>query len=159
MEHKKHFDFLTSLVLIAVSAYIAAAGFGIYQDAGEPMYVSPGLFPIVLGIALALCSVFLLLQSLKGGGASARCAELKQWAGTVLKEPTCISMLIGTLIMGIYTYLLLSLLPFWLASLLFMILLMMYLNSGSVVKILLISGGAVAGVVALFQVLFRVPLP
>lgn len=68
-------------------------------------------------------------------------------------------MAIGVLIMALYTFVLLSFLPFWLSSLIFMIILMLYLKAESPVKILVISGGAVALIVLLFQVLFRVPLP
>lgn len=159
MSENKHFDFMGSIVLSVASLFIILSGYGIYEKSGELMHVSPGLLPIILGVAMLLCSLLLFFSSLKDGGASKRVEEIKEWIGIIFKSETTISMLVGTVIMGVYTFVLLSILPFWLASLLFMIFLMIYLNATSIVKILILSGGGVALVVLLFQVLFRVPLP
>lgn len=158
MKDNKHYDFLSSVVLIIIGVYIIASGVGIYHKAKEPLHVSPGLFPIILGCALILCSILLLISSLKDGGVKQRIEEIKGWAGHTFKEKATISMIVGTVIMGIYSFVLLSILPFWLGSLIFMIFLFIYLNAASVIKILILSGGSVLAIILLFQVLFRVPL-
>ena len=68
-------------------------------------------------------------------------------------------MFIGVVLMAVYTFILIEILPFWIATFLFMFLLMYFLDAGSLVKILLVSAASVALIVLLFQVCFRVPLP
>ena len=68
-------------------------------------------------------------------------------------------MVIGVVLMALYTFVLLGMLPFWLATFLFMLLLMYFLEAGSIVKIVLISVLVTGLVILLFQVCFRVPLP
>ncbi|ABX40984.1 tripartite tricarboxylate transporter TctB family protein [Lachnoclostridium phytofermentans] len=159
MKNIKQFDFLTSIILMAASIYVIVSGFGIYKKAGEPMYVSPGLLPIILGFAMILCCIFLMISSLKGSSIKSRINELKEWFSANYKEHTIISMIVGTIIMGIYTFVLLSIFPFWLASIIFIAFLMIYLNAASLVKILLTSIGAVGGIILIFQIIFRIPLP
>lgn len=159
MSEHKHYDFMGSIALLILSAAVIGGSIKLYLDTGEPMYVSPGLMPLILGIALLLCSILYLAGSLKDGGVKARSAEIKEWAALLVKDKTVHSMVVGVIIMAVYVFVLMSFLPFWLSSLIFMIGLMFYLKSTTPVRILLLSGGAVAGIVLLFQVLFRVPLP
>jgi len=159
MESKKHFDFLASFVLIALGVYVILAGMGIVKDAGEIFYVSPGFFPVMLGLVLVLCSFLLLASSLKGAGFSQRRKELKVWWQTKVHDPNSIKTLVGIGIMLVYTYGLLRLMPFWLASGIFLVALMLYLRSTSVVRILIISAGSIAAIVVFFQIGFGVPLP
>ena len=68
-------------------------------------------------------------------------------------------MLVGVVLLGVYTFVLLGLLPFWLATFLFMLLLMYFLEAGSLVQIVSVSVLVTALIIILFQVCFRVPLP
>lgn len=155
----KKFDFASSTVLIITALYVIYESLDIYEQAKEPMYLSPALAPLILGCALLLCSILLFVNSIKDGGPSARIQELAAWFGQIKGEAATKSMLIGTIIIGIYTYFLLGTLPFMLATLIFMVALMMYLKVGSFAKILIISIITVAATHGLFQELFRVPLP
>ena len=159
LNEKKYLDFLGDLTLIVLSAAIIIASVFMHMESGEVLYLSPGLMPMILGTALLFCSLFYFAQSLKDGGFSARIQETREWFHNTVSDKTTHSMTVGVLIMAFYTFVLLSFLPFWLSSLIFMIILMLYLKAESPVKILVISGGAVALIVLLFQVLFRVPLP
>ena len=159
MNEKKYLDFLGGLALMVLSVAIIIASILMHLESGEVLYLSPGLMPLILGVALLFCSIFYFAQSLKDGGFSVRLQETKEWFHRTVADKTTHSMAIGVLIMALYTFVLLSFLPFWLSSLIFMIILMLYLKAESPVKILVISGGAVALIVLLFQVLFRVPLP
>ena len=159
VKEKKYLDFLGGLVLLMLSVIIIIASVLMHIKSGEAFYLSPGLMPMILGIALLFCSLFYFAESLKDGGFSARICETREWFHAVVSDKTTHSMAVGVIIMAVYTFLLMSFLPFWLSSLIFMIILMGYLKAESPVKILLISGGAVALIVLLFQVLFRVPLP
>lgn len=159
METKKHFDFLASVILLLFSCYVIFTGIFIHKDNGGFMYVSPALFPLILGIALLICSIMYFLESIKSAGISQRVEEGKKWWKEVFKLKITKNILIGTFIMFIYSYLLLNILPFWIGSFIFMVLLMLFLKSASVAKILFISGTAVGLIVVLFQILFNVPLP
>lgn len=159
MNDKKYIDFMGAVALLVFSIAVIIGSILLYQESGEVFYLSPGLMPLVLGAALLFTSFLHFLESLKDGGLKGRCQEVKEWFGTVVKDKTSHSMLIGVLIMAVYIYVLLSFLPFWLSSLIFMVILMLYLKAASPVRILLISAIAVALIVLLFQVMFRVPLP
>lgn len=159
VNEKKYLDFLGGLALMVLSVAIIIASILMHLESGEVLYLSPGLMPLILGVALLFCSIVYFAQSLKDGGFSVRLQETKEWFHRTVSDKTTHSMAIGVLIMALYTFVLLSFLPFWLSSLIFMIILMLYLKAESPVKILVISGGAVALIVLLFQVLFRVPLP
>ncbi len=159
MNDKKYIDFMGAVALILFSIAVIVGSILLHQDTGEVFYLSPGLMPFILGVALLFTSILHLADSLKNGGASARTKEVREWFGRVVRDKTCHGMLIGVLIMAAYIYVLLSFLPFWLSSVIFMVVLMMFLKSASPVRILLISVIAVALIVLLFQVMFRVPLP
>lgn len=159
MSENKHYDFMGSCVMLILSVAVICGSLKLYIDAGEPMYLSPALMPLILGIALLFCSILYMVGSLKNGGIKARAAEIKEWAAMLVKDKTIHSMIVGVIIMAIYVFVLMSFLPFWISSLIFIIGLMFYLKATTPVRILLLSAAAVGGIVLLFQVLFRVPLP
>lgn len=157
--NKKMKDFISSIVICCVAVYVICEGFRIYVKAGKLLYLSPGLLPLMLGVILLILSIVLLRTSLKDGGAGARISELKQWCQETAKDKNTVRMIVGVVLMGLYTFVLLGFLPFWLATFLFMLLLMYFLEAGSIVKIVLISVLVTGLVIFLFQVCFRVPLP
>jgi len=156
---KKMKDFISSIVLILLSFFVFAEGRNIYVKAGKLWYLSPALIPLMLGMLLLALSVVLMATSLKDGGISARMAEFKDCMKDVKGDPNSMRMLIGVVVMGLYTFVLLGLFPFWLATFLFMFLLMYFLDAGSLVKILLVSVVVTMLIILLFEVCFRVPLP
>jgi len=86
MEYKKLFDFIGSWVMIVLGIFFTVSGYGISKEAGGVFYDAPGFLPIILGYALAGCSVLLLISSLKEGGFPARIGELKQWWNTRIRN-------------------------------------------------------------------------
>lgn len=160
MENRKSMkDFISAVILILLSVYVLFEGFNIYTKAGKPLYLSPALIPMMLGVMLLVLSIVLLFGSLKDGGAAARGAEMKAWFKEIKADSNTMRMLIGVVIMGLYTFVLLGMLPFWLATFLFMFLLMYFLEAGSIVEILSVSVIITGLVIFLFQICFRVPLP
>ncbi len=157
--NRKMKDFLSSIVLLALSFFVLFESWRIYQKAGKLLYLSPALIPLMLGGILLLLSLVLLLESLKDGGAGARVEEMKAVFRDLKKDPNSFRMLVGVVLMGVYTFVLLGLLPFWLATFLFMLLLMYFLEAGSLVQIVSVSVLVTALIIILFQVCFRVPLP
>ena len=68
--------------------------------------------PMILGIALLFCSLFYFAESLKDGGFSARICETREWFHAVVSDKTTHTMAVGVIIMAVYTFLLMSFLPF-----------------------------------------------
>lgn len=159
MNEKKHLDFISSVVLILFSFAVILGSISMYQKAGEVLYLSPALMPLILGIALLGCSVVSFCGSIKEYGVSGRIREAVCWFSGIVKEETTKGMLRGTLIMFAYVFVLLKFLPFWISSILFICILMFTMKAEKPVKIGLLAVGSVGLIVLLFQVLFRVPLP
>jgi hypothetical protein len=159
MNENKHLDFLTSLGLMGLALFVIFSGRMIYQEAKEPLYLSPALLPLILGCSLFFCSAVQLAGTLKNSKISNRFQEFGIWLGERRKDPAMPHIFGGILILGTYTFLLLPFLSFWLASSLFLLLLMLYLKATSCWKLLPIIGAVIGGIVLLFRVLFRVPLP
>ena len=160
MENKKNMrDFLSSIVTFLLSIYVLFESRNIYIKAGKVMYLSPALIPTMLGAMMLVLAILLFVSSIKDGGPSARVGEFSAYMKDVKADPNSLRMLIGLAFMGIYTFVLLGLFPFWLATFLFMFLLMFFLEAGDIIHIVIISAVITALVVFLFQVCFRVPLP
>ncbi|MDD3252917.1 MAG: tripartite tricarboxylate transporter TctB family protein [Lachnospiraceae bacterium] len=160
MEAKKKLqDFLSSIVVFAVSIFILVESYKIYLKAGKVFYLSAAFVPVLLGALLLVLSVVLFLGSIKEGGVSARTTEFQEVWQAMVKDNNSLRMLTGLIMMAIYTFVLLEILPFWLATFLFMFLLMFFLDAGSITKILIITAVMDGLIVFLFQVCFRVPLP
>ncbi len=159
MQYKKLFDFMASVILIALGLFVLFSGMAISKDSGGVFYDAPGFLPIILGIALAGCSVLLLVSSLKDGGLGTRLAELREWGKAKLKSKDTVITLVGVLIMLVYSYFLFELVPFWISSFIFLVGIMAYLKATTLLKGILISAGTVAVIVVFFQVGFRVQLP
>jgi len=159
MKTVKHLDSLASAALAALGIYAAFGGYAIYRDAGEVIFVSPGLFPLLMGAVLLFCSILLFGSSLKDGGFVQRVAEVSEWWRGLIRDRATATTLVGILIMFVYTYVLAQYLPFWLASALFLAAIMLFLRASSVPKIILLSVGTVAAIVVFFEVCFGVPLP
>lgn len=167
---KKTKDFIFSFVLMLLGGYVAVGGYLIYRRAALPPYnisqfrVSPGLLPVILGIALLLCSLLLCVRSLdrsQGVKAAlhARIADIKDWLNPALHSKEYLFTIGGVVIMALYTFVLLAFLPFWIASIIFLISVMLYLKADKLWKIVLCSCVAVGLVVLLFQVCFQAVLP
>lgn len=164
MENNKK-DFTFSLSLFLIGLYVTVEGYLMYKKAAKPPYnietfsISPAFLPTILGVVLVFLSSILLLKSLKGTdfrtqlkivGSSFKNAKTNQDVKT---------MFFGTVILGIYTFVLMAILPFWIASIIFLASLMTYLKATKFWKILLISFLSIGAVVLLFQVGFNAALP
>ena len=157
--NKKMKDFMSSAVIFILALYVLFEGYNIYTKSGKLLYLSPALIPLMLGTILLVLSIVLFAESLKEGGMQARTAEIKDWSRKVKADPNTMRMLVGVVLMGLYTFVLLGMLPFWLATFLFMLLLMYFLESVSIVNIVVISVVVTGLVLFQLQVCFRVPLP
>lgn len=175
MSSRKHLDFISAVIFLAMSAYAIIEGFNYYQGiqarGDVPFYESPGFFPVIIGCGLFVCSVMLLVRSIKGTSLGELFSQLKNGSATFVKSPLALRALIGCLWMGLYVFVLLRNLGFVLSSILFLVVIMVFLQwrkvFGSdkkaaawlVIKILLVSVISIVMTYVLFQTIFRVPLP
>lgn len=167
---KKTKDLVFSFVLAILGAYVFIEGLFIYKRAASAPYfitgfsISPGFLPTILGAALFLCSFILAFGSLKGGESIRKefVSQMKA-AGKYFKDNIANREYLftfgGVVIMAIYTFLLMEILPFWAASIIFLLGLFFYLRAGKWWKIALVSVGAVALTVIVFQYCFNAALP
>jgi hypothetical protein len=164
MENNKK-DFTFSLSLILIGLYVTVEGLRMYKKASQPPYnietlsISPAFLPMILGVVLVLLSVILFAKSLKGTSFNAQLKVFSSSLQGIKGNQDMKTMFVGTLILAIYTFLLMAILPFWIASILFLTALMFYLKAGKFWKILLISALSIGAVVLLFQVGFNAALP
>lgn len=159
MGNDARLNFISSILITAVSVTILFMSYGIYRSAEQPLHTSPALMPGMLGMALLIASVLLFVQSIKGVGVATRTGEAKAWALSVWRQPATRDTIIGIGIMAVYTLVLLKVMPFWAASLIFTIAMLAFLRAAAWWKILLISGSLVGAIVLLFAVVFSIPLP
>lgn len=165
---KKLKDFIFSIILILLGSYVIVEGMNIYHKAAEKPYkitqfsVSPGFLPVLLGIALVITSFILLVQSFKGEKFSAalanRKSEFSEWTKTAFNS-NVLNMAIGCIMMFIYTFFLMEWLPFWAASVIFLLAMFVFLKIGKVWKSVVLSILVVALIVLLFKYGFGAALP
>jgi hypothetical protein len=163
-------DFIFSVALIALGVYTTHEGFNIYARAAAPpfkieaMSVSPGLLPVILGIALIVLSLLLLIKSLipengKRVALGEQLSTLAAWFPTLFRNKDIINMTAGVAIMAVYVFGLVKNLPYWAASLIFLLGMFFFLRIGKWWKVIALSLASVGGVLLLFQVIFRAALP
>ncbi|MDD3428420.1 MAG: tripartite tricarboxylate transporter TctB family protein [Oscillospiraceae bacterium] len=159
MDNKKHLDFITSLVLIALGVYVTLESVGMTIASKKAILASPGLMPGFLGIMLVLCATIMLVNSIKGVGFKNILAQTKQWFGGLVKDPVVKNTFLGVIFIGVYIFVLLNLFSYWLATLIMLVFLFLYLKATSWLKAALISVLTVAAVMGVFVYAFHVPLP
>lgn len=168
--NKKTKDFMFSFVLIALGIYVVIEGMKIFRFAAGNPYriteftVSPAFLPVILGYALIFCSVLLFFQSLKTGqrkvdALKTHINNIKTMFLPIFKDVDILSMAGGLVFIAIYTFVLLGRLPFWLASLIFLMAIMFYLKAGKWWKIVIVSVSAIALILLLFVVGFNAAMP
>lgn len=168
---KKCKDFCFSIAMILLGAYVVIESLNIYHKAAEIPYrvtqftISPGFLPFLLGLALLLTAVLLFIGSFKGETVTEaltnRKNEFNDWAKQYFNKGTR-NMLIGCAMMCFYTFVLVQYLPFWLASIIFLIIMFLFLRIGTLrkpFKAIIIAVLVVAAIVLLFKYGFGAALP
>lgn len=167
---RKTKDFVFSFVLAALGIYFSIEGFALYKKVAGPPYrierfsLSPGFLPFVLGILLVFFSILLFVTTMKGEksfGASfaGRWKEFGKWFADASRNKEYYFTIGAVVIMFIYSYLLLSILPFWAASLIFLVAIFLYLKAGVWWKSIIVAVGAVVLTVVVFKYCFNAALP
>jgi len=159
VDKQTHFDFVTSIGLMILSLVMIVDSYRMGIDVGGALYASPGMLPMVLALLLLLTSAMLLRRSIRSGSVRQHLAGFVSWFNAFGKSLMAREMMLGALILALYTFLLAPRLPFWMSTSIFMILLMAILRATSLVKNLLITALVVGSIYGIFQMIFHVPLP
>jgi hypothetical protein len=128
-------------------------------EVGGPMYASPGMLPMLLAILLLFSSFLLLKRSIRMNGVGKNFADFSAWFDGFIKSKATREMLLGAVILALYTFILAPRMPFWMSTSFFMIFLMGILKATSIVKSVLITALVVGSIYGVFQMIFHVPLP
>lgn len=159
MEKQTHFDFVASIVLMILSLVMIVDSYRMGVDVGGALYASPGMLPMVLALLLLLTSAMLLRRSVRSVGFGKNVVGFLSWFDGFRKTRMLREMMLGGLILALYTFILAPRLPFWMSTSIFMILVMSILKATSITKNMLITALVVGAIYGVFQVIFHVPLP
>ncbi len=158
-----HLDFLTALVLIAISTAVVITSIGYWQRQKLPFYESAGFMPVLIACGLLVMAARLLKESLKHDSARNFVLRLRKSAGLTLRSNRVHRSLFGLLVFGVYVFFLLGRMTFWLSSFLALAIVLVFVRFDgkwqTALKMLLIAALCVAGIVGLFQYAFSVPMP
>jgi len=154
-----HLDFITSIVLMLVCIVSSVMAYGYYVKSKSEFYASPGFMPVIIAGFLFLLSLSLMLKSLKNSSVRENIRRLFEAIPRGLKSLRFKNSVIGLAIFGLYIFVLMRFLPFWLASLIVVFASFTFLKAAKPVKSAIIAILSVGGIVLLFQFIFRVPMP
>jgi len=155
----KHLDFVTSLVVMAVVIWVAVMSSGYYNKSHAAFYASPGFMPTIIAGVLFLLGLYLMIQSVNKSSLRQLIGRIRTTLPRGLRSVRFRNTVAGLVFFALYIYVLFRYLPFWLSSVILLFLCFMYLKAAKPVKSAVIAILNVAGIVLLFQVVFRVPLP
>lgn len=161
--------------MLLLSIYVISESVRFYNEINQRMptafHQSPGFFTIIVGVALLICSVLLLIRSVKGGSMPENIRRIKEGSAAFLKSPVFPKASIGCIWMGIYIFLLLPRLGYAVGSIIFLVVIMIFLQfeelreaspktiALNILKYAVISVLSIGASVVLFQMVFGVPLP
>ena len=159
MGKNAYFDFITSLALILLSLAVIFDSFRMAGEVGGVLYASPGMMPMVLAILLLSTAILLLKRSVAQTGERQNFVDFILWFKGFRRSKSAQEMLIGGLVLALYTFILVPRLPFMISTAIFLVFMMGILNATSIVKNALITASVVGGIYTVFQMIFHVPLP
>ena len=155
----KHLDFITSIVIMGVSVFTAIQAYSYYIKSKKAFYGSPGFMPMIIAVALFLLAVYLMFQSINKSSISECLKRLAAALPGGIKSVRFKNTIIGLSFFAVYVFVLLRFLPFWLSSIILLFGCFIYLKAASIVKSAIIAVLSSVGIVLLFQIVFRVPMP
>ena len=154
-------DFFSAVVILLFTVFLFQQSFQIHNEAKVAWQVSPALLPVFLGACLLLCSLILLLRSMRHQNATALSASIKQhivdWF--CAENSDWKRVLGGIILLAVYIFALVPVFEFWLSSSVFLLAIFLYLRASSYIGIVLVTIGTVGGIIVLFNKIFNVTLP
>src|SRR5665647_685606 len=104
------------------------------------------MLPMVLAILLLFTSYLLLKRSIRRNGVGNNVTDFLSWFGIFRKSKPAQEMLLGGMVLALYTFILAPRLPFWISTSIFMVFIMGILNATSILKNVLITAVVVGSI-------------
>lgn len=124
-----------------------------------PKYVAPGMFPTVIGMILLLLSALLLVPSIKNVHTLVISKTKRESVLEIWKRDTDFKKLLFLVTVLVVYLISFSYVSYFIASLLFIGLLMFAFKASTVIKTIIIALVTTGAITYLFGTLFRIPLP
>ena len=156
-------DLITSIILIIFSVYVAIGSIKLMMNTlngGKDWFKSAGLFPLIISLLLALCAVLLLINAIKDGAKIDFFTIEKIKALFVSREFKVALIVIGFL--ALYIFVLIPLLPYEVATFIYLLVFMVIFNEKKPKNIII---SVVVSLVATFMLYYGfgkialIPLP
>lgn len=157
---KKEYDLLFGGFLVFLGAGVILESVRMWRDIGGDFIESPGLMPSVLGTGLVVASLVLVFQSLSGNGKEVCCRLRDACAGAFTEHrKKTVNLCAVMLALGLFTFVFMPNMPFWLSSFIFMVYTMYLAGARKKIQIVAIAASVSGALQIIFEVIFRVPLP
>ena len=151
-------DLVMSILLFAFGVFL------IVESLGMKVYNSfldaPGFFPFILGIIFIVFGMVMLLTALRGGSVdAAKKTFRKDTLAVLFLNPQTKRVVILSFFMVVYIFGLIGRVHFSIATFLYLFVTFLYLKSTTLVKNIIISALSALSISAVFQYVFKIPLP
>ena len=160
---RAHLDFLSAIILMIISIAVIITSLGYWKRQRLPFYESAGFMAVLIASGLLVMSFRLLKEALVHDQVRQFIKRLSVAFGETVRSNTVHRAMVGLTIFGIYVFVLLGRMPFWLASFLPLAVVLVFVRFDgtlkTAVKMVVIAALCVAGIVGLFQFAFSVPMP
>jgi len=152
-----YIDVTVGLILLTIGSFMAIEA--VKMPKLGPVYVAPGMFPLIIGILLAILAILLIIPSLIAELtnkilANQLIAFTRKWKANLNSKK-----LIGTIIMLAAYIVSFNYFNYVISTAAFLLLMMFIFKATSITRVVIVSLAATGVVTYLFGTIFRLPLP
>jgi len=151
-------DLVMGVLLFAFGIFLIVESLG--MKVYNTFLDAPGFFPLILGIIFSAFGLVMFIGSLRGGSvAAAKNTFTKATLTTLFLNPQSKRVVILSFFMVVYIFGLIGRVHFAIATFLYLFVTFFYLKSTTLVKNIIISAISALVISAVFQYVFKIPLP
>ena len=157
MENKnlRSSDILTGIILAALGVFIII--YSINLSRGEIFYTSAGFLPLLLGVFFAATGVYLAINGHRKGGSLAMFTLSKIMDAIRTKQGINTIFILAWL--ALYISVFLNILPYFIATFLYLVVMMVLFYKRSIVLAVVVSVCASIAITIMFGSVAGIPLP
>ena len=151
-------DLIMGVLLLAFGIYLIVESLG--MKVFNSFLDAPGFFPFILGIIFCLFGIVMLIGAIRGGSVAATKSTFRKDSLIALfLSPESKRVVILSFFMVVYIYGLIGRIHFAIATFLYLVVTFWYLKSTTWLKNIIISVLSALLISAIFQYVFKIPLP
>ncbi len=153
-------DLIMGVILLAFGIFLIVESLGM-KVFNSFLDAPPGFFPFILGIIFCLFGIVMVIGSIRGGGsvAATKATFRKDSLLALFLNPESKRVVILSFFMVVYIYGLIGRIHFAIATFLYLVVTFWYLKSTTWLKNIIISVLSAVLISAIFQYVFKIPLP